>query len=100
MEFNSFEQVYENNAGNDLVIVTRRQNLEYKGNLPKFNVSEGICRVDYEGHTYDLVQCEGHDFPGWGGSWRGVVRDAPDSQTAYEAAKEFFESDQCVSWSW
>lgn len=97
VEFDSFEQYYENNAGNDLVIVTRRQVLNPIEPLPSFN---GGTRAEKDGHMYYLVVHEGHDFPGWGGSWRGVVKGAPDAQAAYDAAKYFFQSDQLTHWSW
>ena len=83
--------------GDEGRIVTRIQDFGSDIELP-FNVIEGRVTVEIDGVSYHLVVREGNDFPGWGGSYRAIVRGG-DYEAAATAARKFNDSDVGVSWS-
>ena len=97
ISFYGRESYYENNDDGTLRIVTRTQNFGSDIELP-FNVLKGIVTAEVDGVSYHLIIKEGNDFPGWGGSYRAIVRGG-DYEAAVAAAKKFNASDVGVSWS-
>ena len=94
--FYGMEKYYENH-GDGVRIVTRIQDFGSDIELP-FNVIKGIMTAEVDGVIYHLVIKEGRDAPGWGGSYRAIVRGG-DYEAAVAAAKKFNASDVGVAWS-
>ena len=97
ISFYGRESYYENNDDGTLRVTIRSQDFGSDIELP-FNVITGVMSVEVNGVIYHLIMKEGNDFPGWGGSYRAIVRGG-DYAEAVIAAKKFNASDVGVAWS-